>query len=167
MNDEIDELHVEERRRAWPSLVWLVPLLAIAIALGVAWQNYANQGPLIEVSFEDASGVNAGETELRYRDITVGVVESVEFAGALDRVSVAIRLEQEIARFIDDAASFWVVRPEVTTQGVSGLDTVLSGVYIEGDWDGDAGFPQQSYEGLERAPLLRGNQGGTIVILQS
>ena len=34
---------------------------------------------------------------------------------------------------------FWVVRPQVTAQGVSGIETVLSGVYIEAYWDDEAG----------------------------
>ncbi|MEL6959923.1 MAG: MlaD family protein [Pseudomonadota bacterium] len=164
---DIDELQVESTPRRRPSMVWLVPLLAIAIALGVAWRNYADQGPLMSVSFTDASGVRAGETELRYRDIAVGLVESVSFSDALDKVILSIRLDQDIAPFVDEESVFWIVQPEVTTQGVSGLETVLSGVYLEGDWDGEAGAPQTSFEGLPGAPLLSGNEDGTAFVLQS
>ena len=164
----IDDLHVERAPRGWRvSGVWLVPLLALAIAVGVAWQNYANRGPLIEVAFPSATGVRSGETELRYRDIAVGQVEDIRFSDALDEVIVSIRLDQGIAPFVDDAARFWVVRPEVTTQGVSGLDTVLSGVYIEGDWDGTVGNVATRFVGLDAAPLLTGGQTGTSFVLTS
>ena len=46
------------------SIVWVVPLVALVIALGVAWQSYADRGPVVEIAFENASGVVAGQTEL-------------------------------------------------------------------------------------------------------
>ncbi|MBY6151653.1 MCE family protein [Vannielia litorea] len=168
MSEAIDELKVQPGGgRRGISLVWVVPVLALVIAVGVAWQNYANQGALIEVAFPNATGVHPDETELRYRDIAVGQVEEVRFTDALDQVIVSIRVDQEIAPFVDSDSQFWLVRPVVTTQGVSGLDTVLSGVYIEGDWDGEAGTPAARFDALEKAPLLTGGQTGTLISLSS
>lgn len=168
MSDAIDPLPIEtESRGGRISAVWLVPVLALVIAVGVAVQNYAARGPLIEVTFANASGVHAGETELRYRDIAVGLVEAVGFSDSLDEVIVAIRLDKDMAAYVDDGSRFWVVRPEVTAQGVSGLDTVLSGVYIEGDWDGTQGAAQTSFSGSEAAPLLAGGATGTTLVLTS
>jgi paraquat-inducible protein B len=152
------------------SIVWLVPIAALAIALGVAWQSYANKGPLIEVLFEDAAGIHARETELKYRDVTVGVVESVSFTEGLDQVKVSIRLDLEVAPYVDEDAQFWVVTPEVSAQGISGLETVLSGVYIEGQWDTRAGTQGYEFEGLSQRPLFDGDgveltfrsSGGTL-----
>lgn len=167
MTSDIDELHVETGGRRRPSLVWIVPLLAIAIAVGVAWQNYASQGPVIEISFADGSGIRSGETELRYRDIAVGLVEGVDFSDDLTKVIVSVRVDQKIAPFVDEGSAFWIVRPEVTAQGVSGLDTVLSGIYIEGDWDGDVGVAAAVFEGQDRPPLITGNQRGKQIVLRS
>ena len=44
------------------SAVWLVPLLALLLALGVAWNTYARRGPTIEIVFDNAAGVTAGQT---------------------------------------------------------------------------------------------------------
>lgn len=117
------------------SFVWLVPLVALGVSLGIAWQNYADRGTLIEIAFRNASGVVAGETTLRYRDVVVGTVEDVRFTSDLGQVLVYVRVDNDVAPFIDDEATFWVVRPEVSARGISGLSTVLSGVYIEGAWD--------------------------------
>ncbi|MCB1333257.1 MAG: MCE family protein [Roseivivax sp.] len=157
------------RRSLWEraSVVWLVPLAALAIALGVAWQHFASRGPLIEVTFEEAQGIHARETDLRYRDVTVGVVEEVAFSSDLGRVTVKIRLDKAIADYVDDDAQFWVVKPQVTTQGVSGLDTVLSGVFIEGVWDTAAEGLVDMHEGLDEPPLLRPGEKGTIVTLRA
>ena len=54
------------------SAVWLVPLLALIIALVVAWRTYADRGPLIEIVFDNAAGIEAGQTTLRFRDVNVG-----------------------------------------------------------------------------------------------
>ncbi len=149
------------------SLVWLVPLIALAVSLWVAYQNYANQGTLIEIAFENASGIKAEETELRYRDVVVGRVESVEFADGLGQVLVNVRVDQTIAPYLDQDASFWVVRPDVSVRGISGLDTVLSGVYIEGSWNDDPDNQQYSFIGLEDPPIARVDQRGVAITLRT
>ncbi|MEL7151104.1 MAG: MlaD family protein [Pseudomonadota bacterium] len=163
MSDQVPDLPIAEGRRSlWErmSIVWLVPLAALVVSLWVAWESYADRGPLIEITFEEATGIRSGETELKFRDVTVGVVEDVGFSETLDRVRVAVRLDKEIAGFVDGDARFWIVQPEVTTQGVSGLDTVLSGVFIEAAWDSTAEGLVASHIGASRAPLLRTGQSG-------
>lgn len=149
------------------ALVWVVPLIALAVSLGAAWQNYRDQGVRITIAFENASGVTAGATEIRYRDIRVGLVEAVEFDEGLSTILVHARVDQDIAPYLDADAQFWVVRPNVSVRGISGLDTVLSGVYIEGNWNNEADVAQNNFTGLERPILTRASQRGTTVILQS
>ena len=162
----VPETETAEPRRRLPSLVWLVPILAIAVAAFLVWRNYAERGPVIEIAFPSASGVAAGETLLRYRDVVVGQVESVGFTEGLDRVLVSVRVTQEVAPFIDEGASFWVVSPEVTTRGVTGLETVLSGVFIEGAWDLVPGGLETEHVGLAESPLFEpGTEGLQLVLV--
>ncbi|MBD3626342.1 MAG: MCE family protein, partial [Rhodobacteraceae bacterium] len=149
------------------SPVWLVPLGAVAISVLVAWNNYSSRGPVIQIGFENASGVVAKETVLRYRDVSVGLVEDVQFAAGLKNVIVSVRLEPEVAPYVDADSQFWVVRPQVTSRGVSGLETVISGVYIEGVWDTDAGQSQTSFTGLDQPPTARSDQEGMTIVLRS
>lgn len=149
------------------SLVWLLPLGALLVVLAVAWQSYADRGPLIEIGFENASGIKPGTTELRYRDVRVGLVEDVGFAAGLGQVLVKVRVDREVAPYIDDTARFWVVRPQVSARGVSGLNTVLSGVYIEGLWDDQRGETVLRHEGLNDAPLERVGQTGLTLTLRA
>lgn len=157
------------RRALWQraSIVWLIPFLALVIALGVAWQTYVDRGPLIEIEFESGAGVAAGETELRFRDVTVGLVERVRFSDGLGAVIVSVRLDKEVAPFVDTGSQFWVVRPEVTARGVTGLDTVLSGVFIEGSWDSVATTPETRFRGLNETPLIRPGEVGLQIALRS
>ncbi|PJI92329.1 paraquat-inducible protein B [Yoonia maricola] len=157
------------KRRIWRrlSLVWVVPFVALAISLWAAWQSYADRGKLITISFENASGITSGETTIKYRDVTIGEVEQVEFAEGLSVVLVHARIDQTVAPFLDDDAQFWVVRPDVSVRGITGLETVLSGVFIEGNWDTQADVAQTQFTGLERPVLTRAGQRGTRVVLRA
>ena len=159
----------EGKPRFWEgiSFIWLIPILALVVALGAAWNNFNQQGPLIEITFENAAGVKAGETELRFRDIRVGLVETVGFTEDLKQVRVGVRINKDLTDFVDGESQFWVVRPEVSAQGVTGLDTVLSGVYIQGTWDGEAGGFRTNFEGLANAPLLSADREGIQFTLRS
>ncbi|MDO5605081.1 MAG: MlaD family protein [Paracoccus sp. (in: a-proteobacteria)] len=149
------------------SLVWLVPILALAITLGLAWNAYQGRGELISVVFRDATGITPGETTLKFREITVGRVETVRFTQDLRNVVVDIRVDPDIASYIDADAEFWIVRPMVSAQGISRLDTVLSGVFIEGFWDAEPGEPATRFQGLDKPTLARLAGEGTWVVLSS
>ncbi len=170
MTDQIPDVPIATTRRSlWDrvSIVWLVPLAALLIALGVAWQAYTDRGPLIEIVFDNASGISEGQTELRFRNVAVGKVEDIRFTDNLDQVVVAVRLDPRVAPFVDDSAQFWVIRPEVSTQGVTGLETVLSGVFIEGQWDTTPSATVYLHQGESTAPLMAANEDGLRLILRS
>lgn len=149
------------------SLVWLVPLAALAVSLGVAWKTYSDRGVLITITFDNASGIAANETTVRHRDVVIGRVEKVGFGDNLSKVVVQARIDKGIAPYLDADAAFWVVRPEVSARGISGLSTVLSGVYIEGNWDQQAGLAQTSFEGVERPPLVQPGRAGRRITLRT
>lgn len=149
------------------SLVWLVPILALIVSLGIAWQTYAARGVTIEISFLNASGVRPGETTIRYRDVVIGAVEDVRFTPDLARVLVTASIDRDLANTLPADAAFWVVQPEVSARGITGLSTVLSGVYIETSFtpvpDGEA----RSFIGMDSAPLIREGQQGTRITLRT
>ena len=170
MTDQPPEIPVQSVRQSLferASVVWLVPMAALLVALGVAWQSYSDRGPAIEISFQSAAGMSPGETVLRYRDVDVGLVEDVAFSDNLDRVLATVRLDKDIASFVDADAQFWIIRPEVTARGVTGLDTVLSGVYIEGAWDGEPDGLVVRHEALGDPPLAAGGQAGLRIMLNA
>ncbi len=152
------------KARAGLPLIWLVPILALIVTLGVGWNMLASRGTLISVAFKDATGITPGETALKFREITVGRVESVRFTEDLQQVLVHIRVDKDLAAYIDKDAEFWIVRPEVTAQGISRLDTVLTGAFVEGYWDDVPEKSQTDFVGLDRAPASLGRQGTRIVL---
>ncbi|MGC1502536.1 MAG: MlaD family protein [Sulfitobacter sp.] len=170
MNDDLPEVSVSPARKAFlsgASVVWIIPVAALFVALFVAWQSYNDRGPIITIEFETGAGIKSGETELRFRDVTVGVVEKVSFTSGLTHVLAHIRVDKEVAPFIDNSAVFWIVQPEVSAQGITGLSTVLSGVYIEGSWDDEQGPVPAAFTGGSEAPLIRPGKGGLEIAFRT
>ncbi len=142
------------------SLVWLLPLAAVLFAGWVLWQSYAQRGPLVEITFDNAGGVNAGETRVRRNDVDVGRVESVRLADNLNSVVVSVRMDPQVAPYLDDNTRFWIVNARINTTEISGLGTLLSGSFIEVDWDDDIGERTSEFTGLKEPPLTkRGTPG--------
>ncbi len=171
MNDPMPaDLDISPPRRSfWRNLsaVWIVPLLALILSLGVAWKSYSDLGVLISITFTNAAGVKAGETTLRYRDVVIGTVEKVSFNRDLTKVIVATRVTQEVADTLPPDAQFWVVRPTVTAQGVSGLSTVLSGVYIDAAWTPIENSSVHSFTGIDDPPLVRPGLDGSRITIRA
>jgi len=170
MADTPPKVEIQSTKAAWlsgASFIWIIPMLALVVALGVAWQSYSSRGPLIVVEFSDGAGITAGETALKYRDVDVGVVEDVTFTGDLSRVEAHIRIQKGVAEYIDESSVFWIVQPEVTAQGITGLSTVLSGVYIEGSWDNEIGPDAYRFKGSDVAPLIKPGDGGLQIAFRT
>ena len=149
------------------SMVWLVPIVALAVSLGIAWQPYAARGVQIEITFQNASGVTPGETTIRYRDVVIGTVEDVHFTPDLAQVVVKASIDRAVAETLPEDAQFWVVQPEVSARGITGLSTVLSGVYIEASFPPGEASEVRRFTGADAPPLMRAGQEGTRITLRT
>ena len=160
---------IPTKRSPWRnlSLVWLVPILALIISMGVAWQSYNNKGTLITIVFKDAAGITPKDTTIRFRDVIIGAVEDVSFSKDMSHVEVSARIHKDVAATLSPETLFWVVRPEVSARGISGLSTVLSGVYIDAAWTPITASSSRAFEGLSETPLIRPGHEGTRIMIRS
>ena len=151
-------------RRLQFSLVWLVPLVALLVGVVLVVRTLMQTGPLITISFPNAEGLEPGRTEVRFKEVVVGRVTKVGFSPDRGRVLATVRLDKSAASLAVSDTQFWVVRPRISTAGVSGLSTLFSGAYI----DTDAGESVQElthFTGLEVPPFaLRGEPGRRFVL---
>ena len=148
------------------SWVWLVPVVAAVVAGWLVFQNLKKLGPTIAIEFRDGNGLVANQTIVRYRGVRIGNVRSVGLTKDLQRVVVQVRLDRSATAFARAGTIFWVVRPEVGASGFQGLETIVSGPYIQGQPAGN-GPVQKSFIGVEEAPILPSTEGGTEFVLQS
>ena len=108
-------------------LVWVVPLIALAVGAWMIAHELRNRGPEITIEFADGSGIAADRTELHHKGVSVGTVTAVELKPNLDGVMVRVRLRQTAAAIASEGALFWIVQPEIGLSGIRGLDTLLTG----------------------------------------
>jgi paraquat-inducible protein B len=149
-----------EPRGGWlPSLIWFIPLLAALIGLTLVIRAISAHGPVITISFVGAEGVEAGKTKVRYKNVDIGSVRSVKLSKDLSHVLVKVELTRDARNFAVKDSRFWVVRPRIGAGGVSGLGTLLSGVYIGAD-AGHSPDTVQSFIGLETPPVIVGQEKG-------
>jgi paraquat-inducible protein B len=144
---------VEVEKRHGVPLVWLIPVLAAAIAAWLAYTTYAKQGPTITITFESAAGLEPGKTQIKYRDVAVGVVNTVTLADDLSHVIVSAQMAKAATEHLREGTQFWVENARVTAAGVSGLGTLVSGAYI-GVLPGP-GKPARNFQGTEQPPVLQ------------
>jgi len=155
------------RRRGRFSLVWLIPIVAAVIAIYLLVTTLANRGPLITITFKAGTGITAQQTEVKHKDVSLGMVEDVHLASDFSHVVVHVRMNEEGGRAVTNHARFWVVRPRLSTGNISGLETLLSGAYIEVDPGTPGGTPQREFTGLEDPPGVRSDEPGRTFRLKS
>ena len=117
------------RSRRFP-VIWTIPIIAIAIGAWLAWDTLSKEGPRIVISFEDAEGLQAGQSQLKYKDIVLGTVKSLEFTKNRRGVLVSVATTSQAEQFLTSGTQFWVVKPRLFAGNISGFNTLLSGSYI-------------------------------------
>ncbi len=163
-HDTLPEAEAAPHRR-WPSVVWLIPLVAGAIALWLGVTTLQQRGPLVTITFDSAEGLAAGKTRVRYKDVEVGTVTAVDLTDDLSRVRLEARMDAGIAEHLNEGTRFWVVRPRIGASGVSGLETLVSGAYVA--LDPGPGEPARAFEGLATPPPIRSDRPGTRFVLRT
>ncbi|MDE2419746.1 MAG: MCE family protein [Gammaproteobacteria bacterium] len=148
------------------SLVWIIPLVALAIGLSLVVKVITDTGPTIHVSFRSADGLQAGKTTVRYKEVDIGLVKNIGLSDDHSHVVVTIELSKSASSFAVDDARFWVVRPRIGTGGISGISTLLSGAYIGVD-GGKSQTKREDFTGLESPPAIAADVPGKTYTLQS
>ena len=145
------------------SLIWLIPLLTALIGAWLIVHTLTDQGPLVTITFRTAEGIEIDKTRVKYKNLGIGIVESVSFSHDFSRVEVRARLNKDAAQFLRRDTRFWVVRPTLSARGISGLGTLLSGSYIE--IEPGQGAAQSLFVGLESPPVVQSDMAGKRITL--
>ncbi len=161
MSDELPVAIVRDRasRRARISLIWAVPFVTLLVAGWLGWDTLSKRGPEITIRFDFASGLQPKQSRIRNRDVDLGTVEKVALSPDRRHVLVTARMSRESQSLLTDTAKFWVVKPRFFAGAVSGLETLISGSYIQLE-PGTGGAPATGFVGLEDPPVLRSEVPG-------
>jgi len=145
--------------------IWVIPVVAVIIGLYMVIHTKLTEGPEIAIQFNTAEGLEAGKTKLRYRDVDVGLVESVSLSDSMDKVVVTAKMDKSAEDMLREDTRFWVVRARVGAGAISGLGTILSGAYLQLDPGNGPRNKKQEYVGLEVPPLTPADAPGVRLTL--
>ncbi len=156
-------IHTKKPRQISP--VWIIPAVAIIIGVWILVQEWNDQGILIEIKFENALGIEAKKTKIVLLNVEIGLVQSVHLNENNDGVIVHAMIDKAYLDLLRPDSEFWVVRPRVGVSGISGLGTILSGVYIEMQPGPTTGI-ETIFTGLNAPPSTPlGTPGVRLVLL--
>jgi paraquat-inducible protein B len=155
---------VSTKRRISP--LWIIPIVAIIGGVWVFVHAYLTEGPTVRISMSTAEGLVPGKTKVKVLNVEVGLLEAVVLNPDLSGVTATVKLALEVRDLLRDDTQFWVVRARIGASGVSGLDTLLSGAYIEmAPGNGSPG--RRDFAALENQPLTESGTPGIRVTLIS
>ena len=148
------------------SPVWLVPLVALLLGLWMLYQYQSNKGIEISITADNAEGIVVGKTEIRVRSVNVGTVKGIRLNQGHDHVLISAQIKNQYKSLLKSDTQIWMVKPRVDLTGVSGLGTLLSGVYLELQ-PGQLDASSESFELLDRPPLIGNEVSGKRYTLNS
>ena len=132
--------------------IWIIPLLALVLGVYMVIHNWMTEGPEITIAFNTADGLEAGKTKVKYRNVEMGQVEEVRLNDEFDGVIAKVKLDRQALPLLREDTRFWVVTARVGVGNISGLDTLLSGAYLQmAPGTGTEG--QRDFVALEQPPL--------------
>ena len=163
---DIPEATTAPRKRARFSVVWIIPVIAALVGIGIAVERFLNEGPTIKISFKVAEGVEAGKTFVKYKDVNIGQVTAVSLSEDYSHVVVTAKIAKNAKNLLVKDTKFWIMHPRITMSGVSGMGTLLSGNYI-GIEAGKSKEKEKVFVGLDTPPIITGADPGRQFILKA
>src|SRR5438067_593109 len=159
--------HATTRRSRRLSIIWIVPIVAVAIGAWLAWDTLSKEGPRIKISFDSGEGLQAGQSQLKYKDIVFGTVKSLALSPDQAHVLVTVATTRQAEPLLTEGTIFWVVKPRLFAGTISGIETLLSGSYIGMLPAAEAGKSKRDFAGREDPPVLGAHVPGRTFLLKS
>ncbi len=147
------------------SVIWFIPIIALFIAVYLGYTYYSEKGVEVTIYFKAAQGITAGKTKVRFHDVDVGTVKAVTLPD-LEKVAVKVDMVKAAQKYLNTKTSFWLEQPRFSATEISGLDTLLSGVYI-GVEPVEGGKPIREFVALESPPAVSIYEEGRYFSLRS
>lgn len=155
---------VIEKHR-WLSPVWLLPVIALLLAGGFIYQQWTSSGQLIRINFAQGNGILPGKTQLRYQGVAIGVVQELELAEDGRKIAVLAKVDSRARLLIRKGSDFWLVSPKASLTEISGLDTLVSGNYINLQPGRDNNPLDDEFDALDGPPPGYQAQGRTLHLI--
>lgn len=160
---QIDDLPTAKPARPKKSLwYWVFPLVALSLVTVLCIQEWQKRGVAITIYFDRGYGLQKGDS-VRFRGIDIGFVQDVSLSESLSKVKVKTILSKQAVSLAREGALFWIVRPTMGFEGISGLETLVGSNYIS--VLPGKGSQKSQFIGLEEPPVVEGKKPGDLDII--
>lgn len=166
VTDALSPAKARIRNLRYISPIWMVPITAALIGLWLVYVSFSNQGPLVVLTMSNAEGIIAGKTMIKARSVEVGMVQTVKLSEDLTHVIITARMAVDTEELLRQDSQWWVVKPRIERQGISGLGTLLSGSYIE-LMPGKSKKYREKFVVQDTAPVAQPDEKGLRIRLTS
>ena len=131
MTESSKHRHAHVRQsKTLASTVWIIPLIAAIAGIWLLVDYSRQQGPEITLLMDNAEGIEVNTTTIRLLNVEIGRVSSIRLRPDHKGVEVVAKLQPNAREMMREDTQFWVVKPRIDQNGVTGLNTLLSGSYI-------------------------------------
>jgi paraquat-inducible protein B len=149
------------------SPVWLIPIVAAALVLYLGYAAVADRGPIVTLVMATAEGLTVDQTEVKHKAVTVGTVTGIKLSPDAKTVLVQVRMVGGAEAMYTDTARFWVVRPRLSAGSLTGIETLVSGAYLEVDPGAPGGKKQLQFVALRQPPGRQSDEPGQVYVLEA
>ncbi|MGC8559192.1 MAG: intermembrane transport protein PqiB [Phycisphaerae bacterium] len=148
------------RSTPWRGWIWSVPLAAIILVGFLILRTWVLAGPVVHVTFADASGLNPRGTGVFCRGVQVGQLERVALTHHGRQVVATLSMDGSAVPFLRQGTRFFIQQPDLLAGNLAGLISGPTIVMLPGN-----GPPSRRFSGLLHAPSLTPSGPGKIVEL--
>ncbi len=158
--------NLESTKKFHFNTIWFVPLIALIVASWMLYSNWSAQGIQITIVAHDADGLEAGKTKIKTRNVDLGEVTSIKLSDDYKNTIITVQMKKGTAKLLTKNTKFWVEKPRVGREGISGLGTIMSGAYINMQ-PSQEGEKQDTFTMLTQPPLSTSDDHGIRIRLYS
>ncbi|SUO97857.1 intermembrane transport protein PqiB [Suttonella ornithocola] len=145
-------------------LLWILPIIALGIGLYLAYNHLSNLGASVDIEFDNAQGIEAGKTKIRFKSLEIGTITNITLTDDFKKVIAHAQMTRTATPLLKQDTQFWVVKPQISASGITGLDTIISGSFIA-IAPGESRENRRHFIGLNSPPLIPASEPGVRVHL--
>ena len=163
-----NDIKIKKDRRISP--LWILPIIALCLAGWLGYKTYTDMGQRVKIHFSNAQGLIEGRTTIRYQGLEVGIVKKITLSDNLKDIYVSADIYPKATKLLSANTRFWLVKPQASLSGITGLDALVSGNYIaiqpeSGDLTEKKQAFSTNYTALKEEPLdIRGQNGFNLTL---
>jgi paraquat-inducible protein B len=153
----------EVRHSVWPGWIWSVPIAALGVAIWLGIRGLVHGGETVTVTFDNAYGMEAGDTKVMLRGVKVGELSDVSLADDGKHVEATLKIDSDEKKYLRSGTKFFLRGAQPDFSDPASLKALVAGPEIV--MEPGPGTPTDHFSGGDRKPALPPEHGPTVTYL--